>query len=418
VESTDGAATTSEPADAETRDADPADEEAFEISLEELRMSHPDIPWTEYAKSDILGDGEANQLLRTNEDELLLARKELGTSKQQLEGTKRLFEKGFVTQIELENDETDFEKKTIGVKAAETKQSVFINYEFPKQSETLLSTYVQAVRKLERAEKKALSEIAKARATLESSRARHLIEQNRIEEYRERISKCKMYAKIPGLVVYGGSGDRYWREEQIKEGATVRERQTIITIPDNSSMAVKVKIHEAEIEKVKTGQSVRIEVDAHRDRPLTGVVSQVSVLPDSDNRWMNPDLKVYETTIKIEGVYQWLKPGMSAETEILIEKLDDVLYIPVQSVVPDGGDQICFVVENGEPKRRVVTTGPVTVEFVVIESGLEEGEEVLIRPPEGSRQDEIDDESIEETDGDSEDAGPAEAPETTVVGQG
>lgn len=417
AESSEADATAAEPV-AENGDAAPADEDAVEISLENLRMSHPEIPWTEYAKSDILGDGEANQLLRTNEDELLLARKELGTSKQQLEGTKRLFEKGFVTQIELENDETDFEKKTIGVKAAETKQSVFINYEFPKQSETLLSTYVQAVRKLERAEKKALSEIAKARATLESSRARHLIERNRIEDYRERISKCKMYAKIPGLVVYGGSGDRYWREEQIKEGATVRERQTIITIPDNSSMAVKVKVHEAEIEKVQTGQSVRIEVDAHRDRPLTGVVSQVSVLPDSDNRWMNPDLKVYETTVKIEGIHQWLKPGMSAETEILIDKLADVLYIPVQSVIPDGDEQICFVVKNGEPERRVVTTGPVTVEYIVIESGLEEGEEVLIRPPEGSRRDETDDEAVEETEGDSEESQPSEAAETTVVGQG
>jgi HlyD family secretion protein len=399
---------------AEPEPAAPAEKaDAIEMTLEDLRMTQPTIPWIEYAESEILGDGEANQLMRTNEDELLLARKELGTSRQQLEGTKRLFDKGYVTQIELENDQTDLDKKEISVKAAETKQSVFINYEFPKQSETLLSKYVQAIRKLERAEKKALSEIAKARGTLASARARHLIEQNRIKEYQDNIDKCKMYAEHPGLVVYGGSNDRYWDDEQIKEGATVRERQTIITIPDMASMAVKVKIHEAEIEKVKVGQKVAITVDAHRDRPLAGVVSKVSVLPDSENRWMNPDLKVYETEIRIEGVHNWLKPGMSAETEILIDRLDDVLYIPVQSVVPDGNEQVCFVANGGEPERRVVTTGPVTVEYIVIESGLEAGEEVLIRPPDGARRDVKDEDASSEDE--TEDDGSTE-PE--VVGQG
>ncbi len=408
--------TESQPEASESATAE-ADGDRVEISLDELHMTHPEIPWADYAQSEILGDGEANQLLQTNQDELLLAQKELGTSRQQLDGTKRLFEKGFVTQIQLENDQTDRDKKTISVKAAETKQSVFINYEFPKQSETLLSAYVQAVRKQERTEKKALSEIAKARAALASAEARFRIESDQIAEYKEKIGKCKMYAKRPGLVVYGGDSDRYWDEEQIKEGATIRERQTIITIPDMTSMAVKVKIHESEIKLVEKDQRVRILVDAQRDRPLTGVVSKVGVLPDSDNRWMNPDLKVYETTIKIDGVHEWLKPGMSAETEILVEKLADVLYIPVQSVVPDGDQQVCYVVKGGSPERRVVTTGAVTVEFVVVESGLEEGETVLVRPPEGSRKDD----SEERAPGDFDEAAPeestAEEP-APVVGQG
>jgi multidrug efflux pump subunit AcrA (membrane-fusion protein) len=388
----------------------------IEISIDELRMTHPDIPWSEYAKAEILGDGEANQLLSTNEDELLLARKELGTSLQQLEGTQRLFDKGFVNRIELENDQTSHDRNGISVKAAETRQSVFINYEFPKQSETLSSAYIQAERALERTEKQALSEIAKARGALASAEARFLIESNRIEEIKENIEKCTLVATRPGLVVYGGGGDHYWREEQIKEGATIRERQTIITIPDMASMAVKVNIHEAEIKMVKKDQTARIVVDAHRDKPMTGVVSQVAVLPDSDNRWMNPDLKVYETTIKIDGVHKWLKPGMTAKTEILVEKLNDVLYIPVQSVVPDGDEQVCFVLKNGKPDRRVVTVGPSTVEFIVIESGLDEGEVVIIRPPDGSRNDKTDGLGGESETSDEESA--PQPAETPVVGQG
>jgi len=406
--------------DVQPEASDGASEESsgdpIEISIDELRMTHPNIPWSEYAKSEVLGDGEANQMLSTNEDELLLARKELGTSLQQLEGTQRLFDKGFVNRIELENDQTAHDRNQIGVKAAETKQSVFINYEFPKQSETLSSAYIQAERALERTEKQALSEIAKARGALASAEARYLIESNQLKEYEENIRKCKLIATRPGLVVYGGGGDHYWREEQIKEGATVRERQTIITIPDMASMAVKVKIQEAEIKLVKKDQTVRIVVDAHRDKSVTGVVSKVAVLPDSEDRWMNPDLKVYETTIKIDGVHKWLKPGMTAKTEILVEKLKDVVYIPVQSVVPDGDEQVCFVLKDGKPDRRVVTVGPSTVEFIVIESGLDEGEVVIIRPPDGSRNDKADG-----TDSESETSDEKSVPqpaETQVVGQG
>src|SRR5260370_37921135 len=59
-------------------------------------------------------------------------------------------------------------------------------------------------------------------------------------------------------------------QEQIREGATIRERQTIITIPDMTRMSVKVKIHESYIKKIRKGQKVRITVDAFPDQLLEG----------------------------------------------------------------------------------------------------------------------------------------------------
>jgi len=58
------------------------------------------------------------------------------------------------------------------------------------------------------------------------------------------------------------------------------------------------------------------------------------VLPDSQNRWLNPDLKVYLTTITIDGTHDWVKPGMSAKVEILVDRLADVVYVPVPGRVP------------------------------------------------------------------------------------
>jgi HlyD family secretion protein len=163
----------------------------------------------------------------------------------------------------------------------------------------------------------------------------------------------------------------------------VRERQTIITIPDLRRMSVNVKIHESYINKIKVGQKARITVDAYADKPLTGEVTVVGVLPDSQNRWLNPDLKVYLTTVTIEGTNTWLKPGMSAKVEILVDHLDDIVYAPVQSVMAGNGRQYCFVTGSfNKPERREVQIGEFNDEFIEVKKGLKEGERVLLNPPE------------------------------------
>jgi RND family efflux transporter MFP subunit len=185
------------------------------------------------------------------------------------------------------------------------------------------------------------------------------------------------------LVVYGGSDERFYYggDERIREGATVRERQSIITIPDMSHMSVKVAIHESYIKKVKRGQKARITVDAFADKELHGEVSKVGVLPDSQNRWMNPDLKVYITTISVDGTHDWLKPGMTAKVEIQVGHLDNVVHVPVQAVTPIDGRQYCHVVGGSNPGRREVQTGEFNDDFIEIRTGLKEGERVLLRQP-------------------------------------
>lgn len=369
----------------------PAEDDFIEdVSLEDLRIHHPDIDFSGFARDDMLGNGEASQKLRKLEDDLMLAEGDKTQADSDYEGKRRLWENDFITDTELKNAEIKRDKQKASVEAAETAKALFIEYEFPKQAQKLLADYVQAKRKLDRTEQQALSKLAQAKAQLLSAQARHKIEAERIKEYQDQIAKCLMVAERPGLVVYGGSGPRYWDAEPIKEGATVREKQAIITIPDTSTMAVKVNIHEAEIKKVTVGQKARVRVDAFADRELSGEVIKVGVLPDTENRWMNPDLKVYETTVKINGTHDWLKPGMSAEVEVFVKHLDQATYIPIQSVVPQGDKQVCFVIEDGTPVPREITTGDLTVEFITVTDGLQPGEQVLIRPPEGSRKEDTD----------------------------
>ena len=347
----------------------------------ELRAAHAALDFTKYGDSSLLGDGEAQQKLRKLEDDELLAQKELVLSQTQFEGTKRLAEKDFVTKNDLENERLKVERNEIALKSARTAKDLFIRYEFVKTAEKALSDYEEGLAKLERAKKLARSKMAQAAAKRRSSEKRFNLQTAKLREINEQLEKCRICAKRPGLVVYANVEE--WRsDDQIREGSMVRERQGLIEIPDLSEMAVKVKIHEASIKLIQNGQKAKIKVDAFSDEELTGEVVQVDILPDSEDRWMNPDVKKYETKIRIEGSHDWVKPGMSAQVEVLVKELSDVVYVPIQAVVPADGEKVCYVVRSlGSRERRVIEVGDFNNEFIEIRSGLSEGEEVLLRAP-------------------------------------
>jgi len=339
------------------------------------------VDFSKYAKAELLEDGVAKQELRKRDDELLVARTAAGQAETKLAGTKRLFEKGFVTKSELENDQIGSEQARLKVEAASTARDLFIRYEFPKQAEEFLSKYDEALQGLIRARKEAVSKLAQSEARLRGAQGRFEREKQNLEEMKDQISKCLITAKTPGLVVYGGGNQRmYWgNQERIAVGAQVFERQALITIPDPTKMGVTVGVHESHIKKVRKGLKVKITADAFPDEPLFGEVTKVGVLPDSENRWMNPDMKLYQTTVAIEGTREWLKPGMSAKIEIQVKRLDDVVHVPVQAVVVRDGKPAVYLA--GKSKPQEVETGEFNDEFIEVKKGVEAGDTVLLVAP-------------------------------------
>lgn len=338
------------------------------------------IDFKKYADSALLGDGVAQQTLQKYTTDVILAEEDVKLSQKKLEGTRRLFEKAFVTQTDLETDELTLKRKQVTLEQANTNKSLFIQYEFPKQAERLVAEYIEAVWKYIRIQKLAKSRLAQTEANLNSAKAQFALESRKKRELEEQIEKCTIRATKPGLVVYGGEEDRFM-QERIQEGASIRERQIIITIPDTSIMQVRSKIHESNIKRVKQGQKVKIRVDAFPDELLTGTVEKVAVLPNAQNRWLNPDLKVYDTFIIIDGTHSWLKPGMTAQVEIQVAELKDVLYIPLQSVFNVDNQQVCYVQKGNEIEMRIVKTGEFNESFIEIKEGLKEGEKVLLYTP-------------------------------------
>lgn len=349
------------------------------------RIEDYDIDFSVYAsddKEELLGDGEARQQLRKLKDDLLIAESEYALKRKAFEGAQRLAEEGYLTPNELEEKKITFEKSQNTLATAQANLELFKTYDLQKTAEQYLLDYEKALLELARIKSDAMAELADRLARLEWSRRRHNIERAQLEDLYRQLDKCVIRAERPGLVVYGDGQETWDRDEIIREGATVRERQAIITIPDMRQMALTVRVHESQVKRVQVGQTARIMVDAEPDRELTGMVRKVSVLPDSENRRFNPDQKVYRTTITVDGRHDWLKPGMNAQAEIIVRELPDVVYFPLQAVFPYGDGQACWVKNGRSQELRVVDVVDYNNRFVGVNAGVRAGETVLLDPPE------------------------------------
>ena len=345
-----------------------------------------ELDFSDYADLELLEDGEAKQQLRSLQDELQVAQEELLLTQDRIAGQRRLEERGFITPTELEAEELNLNKANNKMEQKETALKLYIQYSFPKEAEQKLSDFENAVMSYQRQVKENIAEQAQEEARFSSAERKFNLEKVKLADVNQQIEFATIRAQRPGLVVYGAANQNSsrWRrsnQEAIQEGATVSERQAILTIPDLREMAVKVNIHESAVQRVAVGQRVRVAVDAFPDDPLMGTVTRVAVVADSANSFMNPDLKVYPTTINIDGTHEWLRPGMSAEVEILVDRLEDVIYVPVQAVTYFDDQRVVYVAGRGAPERRTIEVGAFSESFIEIVSGLEEGDEVLLLPP-------------------------------------
>jgi hypothetical protein len=107
----------------------------------------------------------------------------------------------------------------------------------------------------------------------------------------------------------------------------------------------------------------------------------MSTLPNGNNRWQNPDLKIYATDIAIDDPPATLRPGMSARVEILVTEIPSAIYVPAQAVAIASGKPSVWVRGSDGDAARSVTLGLSSDRYTQILDGLAEGEVVLLAPP-------------------------------------
>lgn len=311
--------------------------------------------------------------------QIKIALENLRNAENTLAHTQRMFRKGYVSKLELETQAFSVERAQLELDSAETAKEVLVNYTKKKTLEDL----------------KAQKDIADAK--LKSEEAAFVLEENKLTRLKEQLEKCSITAPTTGMVVYSNEKQGRWggggsSNTQIEEGAQVRERQSIVKIPDLTHMIVKVNVHESKVKYLNAGLPAVIQVQG---KTLQGEVESIANQPESAGRF-GANIKEYPTVVRINGRPEDLKPGLTAQVEILVANLKDVVRLPVSSVVEMRNGYACWVMENGKAERRDIEVGMTDGEYVEVKTGIEVDEVVYLNPRSVIDEAQVDEAVVEE----------------------
>lgn len=310
------------------------------------------------------------------------AERELQKAETALEDLKPLLKEGFITQQELERAAQAVQKAREERGLALRRRDALLNFGRPLEvsqarSEALLT-------------REGLKQLGAAAAyRLEHRSAAIAAAQSRIQEAaaklalaQQQLARTEVRADVPGIVVYRqvffGSENR---KPQV--GDQVWANQPLLILPDVSRMVVETRVRETDIHKVERNQKVDVRVEAYPDLRLTGTVALVGTLAQEERERRGG--KFFGVTVEVNESDPRLRPGMTARVEIMAEGRAHALFVPLEAVVQRDGRSICYVRERFGVRPREVVLGPSNQDFVVVEKGLEPGEEVLLRDPEAPR---------------------------------
>ncbi len=365
-----------------------AAEKEHEILLDQnasdLRKAELDLEMALIEKQKYL-EGDWEQTKLDMQLEMERADKVLERARTELKASQELFGKEFITEGDLYRDELSEMEAGIAVKKAALNKQTTEKYTHPKELQQRESDVEEARKERERVKKSNAAKESKSAASLSAKQAEWSLTKERLAKYREQQDHCEIHAPQEGLVVFD-TGAHRWDRRQIAEGAEVYERQTIIKLPDVSVMMVTVRIHEAKTDRIALGQHATVEVEGMPGQTFRGKVTKIATLADSQNMWLNPDLKEYETEITLDQTDAPLKPGVTARADIIVTSLEDVLAVPIQTVFTKAGHHFVFKQNGADAEPVEIEVGSSSDEFVEITKGLSEGEEVRLAVSEALRQ--------------------------------
>jgi len=306
-------------------------------------------------------EGTYRKELQELEKQITIAMENLRSAENMLQHTQSMFRKGYVSPLQLETQQFSVERAKLDLATAQTAKEVLEKF-----------TKVKTLQDLE-------SKRDTAEARKNSERAAFELEESRLKRLLAQLEKTVIRAPQSGMVVYANDptrGRMGSQSPQIEEGAMVREQQTIFRLPDLSQMQVKVTVHESKVDQIKPGMRARIRVQAQE---FQGTVASVANQPEP-TMWFSSQVKEYATYVKIDGEAKELRPGMTAEVEILVAHLKNVLSVPVAAVVEQRGKYYCWVRKGNEVERRPLVLGASNDKFIEVKDGLAAGDEVVLNP--------------------------------------
>lgn len=304
-------------------------------------------------------EGTYQQELAAVDSEIAVAYEKLERAKEYLKFSEKLSAKSFISRSELQADAFSVTKALTELQLAEQKKKVLQQLTRPRTLEQLKA------------------EVKKLEASLKAAEFTLLLSKEREKEFREQVAKCRILAPKAGQVVYANENDRD-NSIVIEEGTVIRDGQAVIYLPDPEKMQVRTKVNDSKINLVRSGNPVEIRLDSAPDVAINGKVREVAKFP-LPQRWYQAPIE-YEVFVDITEKNGLVKSGLRAKSRIIVDRQQDVLQVPASAIVRRDEKYFVIAAENGRYVARKVDIGANNDKFVIIRSGIEEGDQVLINP--------------------------------------
>jgi membrane fusion protein (multidrug efflux system) len=156
---------------------------------------------------------------------------------------------------------------------------------------------------------------------------------------------------------------------RVSPGGFVDTSTVITTLDDTETIKLDFSVPETFLTAVSEGMSIEAESLVYPDRTFSGTV-------DSIDTRLDPVARSVQIRAIITNTDGALKPGMFMTVSLQRER-GEVLVAPEESIVPEGGQQFVFLVQEGIAKKRAVTLGRRVPGSVEILSGLSAGDMLI-----------------------------------------
>lgn len=200
----------------------------------------------------------------------------------------------------------------------------------------------------------------------------------RMQQAEKSLSALKVTAPHDGILVFPLT----WQGNQVAVGDTVWPSQPVAEIPDLSALEARVFVLEGDAFGLAKDKKARVEIEGQPGLAFDAQVLRVDAVAKTRER--GSPVKYFEATLALDQApaLASLKPGQKVRAMVLIDDMKDVIAVPRGALFEKDGRRIVYRLERGQFQPREVSVGRRGLGRVVIEKGLEPGDQVALQDPE------------------------------------
>jgi HlyD family secretion protein len=279
--------------------------------------------------------------------------------------------------IQLKNQKLSLEQAKSDLEKLEVKLSSQVDLISGIEIEKIRIQRDAARRNVELLEKKVGLKTQSGQLDLQISRSNERHYRNRMDDLQDAMDSYTMRAPVSGVVIY----KRDWNNEAKEVGSNVFFMDTIMEIPDLSSLRARVQIDEIDSGKIQTGQDASIVVDSVQGRSFSGVVSSIGTILKQAN--FDRPQKVNDAYVELKDVdTKVLRPSMNMKANIRVGQYSQVVVIPLSSIQERDGRSF---VQLWKPAAKMFEWREIQLKTndgmnAVVESGLSANDKIRVKP--------------------------------------